>query len=97
MANLEITKYPTDAAGNLTSLGVLGGQSGSRVDLEIGAEVSTSAFTAYTLLRLLPGADCVIRIGAGATAAAATGERLKSGIEYMRYVQTGERLSVIAP
>lgn len=97
MADLQIVPFTiANGSGNMSSLGILGGQGGDRVDLVIGAEARTAAYATYTVVRLLPEADCVIRIGAGAVAAAATGDPLKSGIEAIRYVKEGERISVIA-
>lgn len=96
MADLQIVPFTMDNAGHIPSLGLLGGQSADRVDLVIGSEAHTGPYSAYTVVRLLPEADCVIRIGANATAAAATGDPLKSGIEVTRYVKEGERISVVA-
>lgn len=96
MADLQIVPFAANA-GNLANLGVFGAQSGDRVDLAIGVEAHTETYSAFTAVRLLPEADCVIRIGVGATAAAATGDPLKSGIEAERFVRQGERISVIAP
>lgn len=95
MADLQIVPFAA-SAGNLTSLGVFGAQSGDRIDLVIGTVQNSNAFSGYTLVKLLPEADCVIRIGVNAVVAAATGDPLKAGIEVPRYVKEGERISVIA-
>lgn len=95
MADLQIVPFAANA-GNLASLGVFGAQSGDRIDKVIGSVVHTDPFTTYTLVKLLPEEDCVIRIGVNAVAAAATGDPLKAGIEVPRYVKEGERISVIA-
>ena len=97
MANLQITRYAIAAGGHLTSFGILGGQDGNREDLAIGAEAHTTDFSAYTVVRLMPEADCVIRIGSSSVAVATQGETLKAGIPEPRYVKEGERISVIAP
>lgn len=96
MADLQIAPFAANA-GNLANLGVFGGQAADRVDLVIGTEAHTGPYSSYTAVRLLPEADCVIRIGVNATAAAATGDPLKAGIEAERFVRQGERISVIAP
>ena len=95
MADLQIVPFAANA-GNLSGLGVFGGQSADRIDLVIGTVAHTSPFASYVLVKLLPEADCVIRIGVDAVAAAATGDPLKAGIEVPRFVKEGERISVIA-
>lgn len=95
MADLQITKHAV--GGNVSGLGVLGGHSGDRVDLVIGAEAHTTDFATYSLVRLYPEAACVIRIGVTALATAAAGETLPAQQEAIRYVKEGERISVIAP
>lgn len=96
MADLQIIPFPFGNAGNMSEFGVLGAQGADRQNLTIGAETRTAPFSAYTMVRLLPQADCVIRIGVGATAVATTGDPLKSGVEAMRFVKEGERISVVA-
>ena len=96
MADLGIVPFTFNNAGNMASLGILGGQTGDREDLLIGSEAHTGPFTGYTVVRLIPEADCVIRIGENAIAEVATGDPLTAGIEAMRYVKEGERISVIA-
>ena len=95
MADLQITKHAV--GGNVSGLGVLGGHVGDRIDVPIGAVDETDAFESYSLVRLYPEETCVIRIGVGAIAAAATGETLPAQQEAIRYVKEGERISVIAP
>lgn len=95
MADLQITKHALD--GHLSGLGVLGGHSGDRTDVLIGAAAHTDPFETYTVVRLYPEASCVIRIGADAVATASAGETLSAQVEAIRYVKEGERISVIAP
>lgn len=96
MADLQIVPFAANA-GNVNQMGIFGGQAGDRVDLVIGTEAHTGPYSSYTAVRLLPEADCVIRIGVNATAAAATGDPLKAGFETERFVKEGERISVVAP
>lgn len=96
MADLQIVPFTFGNAGNMAEFGVLGGQSADRQDLVIGSVVHTADFSTYTMVRLLPEADCVIRIGTGAIAAAATGDPLKAGVEAVRFIKQGERISVVA-
>lgn len=97
MADLQIVPFTfANGGGNMSNLGVFGAQSGDRINLVIGTVDETEPFATYTLVKLLPEEDCVIRIGVDAVAAAATGDPLKAGIEVPRYVKEGERISVIA-
>lgn len=100
---LQITRYgasTSDAVyGSSGIMSVLGPAVGDREDLAVsGTHAPTAAFVTGQIVRLYPQEKCVIRIGVGATATAATGETIDPSPDgVIRYVPAGARISVIAP
>ncbi len=102
MAKVYITPHGNDAKGwarlsNGQAMAIVGGQKGDCIDLDIGPAANHSAAATFGgLYRIaVDGADCRLRIGKDAVASA-TGERWWDGDSDIRFLQSGERISVIA-
>lgn len=96
---LRYTSYDasTDAGfyGRDGTMQVLGGQDGAGASLAIGPEAHTASFTKAAIVRISVDANCHVRIGADAVAAAATAEYWPAGTIEARWVRLGERISVV--
>jgi hypothetical protein len=101
MPKAHITRHSSDAKlwarlSGGQAISALGGQEGNALDLDLadGTAKSTAVVSAAGLYRIaIDGADVRLRIGAGAVADD-TGERWFDGDSDIRYLRSGERISV---
>lgn len=90
--------YSPSAGGAFPpALPILGAQIGDRETLAVaGAAANGTAQSAPRIARIHATEDACLQIGAGAVAVGTKGEVWAAGTADVRYLQAGERISVIA-